>query len=330
MKKIGINGMGRIGRALLRQISITKGVEVVHINDLAPIDNICYLMKFDTLFNQSGIDLTKEDNSLIYKNKKITLTSFKSPSEIPWDESSVDIVVDCSGQFLTSELLSQHIKSDEKVILSAPAKDNTKTIVMGVNCFEIEASDNILSNASCTTNCLAPLAHTIDREFEILEGLMTTIHAVTSSQAVVDRSSPKDFRLGRNAYQNIIPSTTGAAKALEKCIPNLKGKLTGMAFRVPVSNVSVVDLTVKLKKKTSLEEINKALKKAESSHLKGILQVSNMPLVSSDCLMNTHSSIFDPLASMQLNDNFFKLISWYDNEWGYTNRIIDMIQKLEV
>jgi glyceraldehyde 3-phosphate dehydrogenase len=339
--KVAINGFGRIGRlvfrAMVEQGLVGKDVEVVAVGDIVPADNLAYLLKYDSTqgrFNgtvgskKSAADKT-EDDILIVNGKDIAVVSAKDPTGLPWKQLGVDIVIESTGLFTDAEKCRGHITAGaKKVIISAPGKNEDITIVMGVNHEKYDASKhNIISNASCTTNCLAPLVHVLLKEgFGIEEGLMTTIHAYTATQKTVDGPSKKDWKGGRSAAINIIPSTTGAAKAVGLVCPEVKGKLTGMSFRVPTPTVSCVDLTVRTVKDTSYQEISAALKKASETYLKGILEYTNDEVVSTDFIHSTASSIYDAGSGIELNKRFFKLVSWYDNEWGYSNRVGDLIK----
>ena len=323
--KIGINGFGRIGRLACRIASLREDIEVVAINDLLDVDYIAYLLKYDSTHGRFSGAVEVRNGELMIQGKKIQVTNEKNPANIPWKAAGVDIVLECTGLFLTQADAHVHIHAGaQKVILSAPAKDDTPTFVMGVNHTELKADQLIISNASCTTNCLAPIAKVLNDNFGITEGLMSTIHAVTATQKTVDGPSMKDWRGGRGGFQNIIPSSTGAAKAVSLVIPELKGKLTGMSFRVPVADVSVVDLTVKLSKSASYEAICQAMLKASENELKGILAYTDEDVVSTDFISDPHTSIFDAKAGISLNENFVKVVSWYDNEWGYSNKLIDL------
>ena len=326
--KIGINGLGRIGRLVLRAAFSRTDLELIAVNDLIPIDQIAYLLRYDSTHGLFNHNISVQGNHLVIDGHKILYTSEKDPAKLPWKDLSVDYVVESTGLFLTESGASAHLSAGaKKVVLSAPAKDSSvSTFVMGVNHHNYEPeSDHIISNASCTTNCLAPISKVLLDNFGIVEGLMTTTHAVTAGQTLVDGACKKDWRAGRSGLHNIIPASTGAAKAVALCLPELSGKLTGMAFRVPLVDVSVVDLTVKLEKSTSLDEIEDKIDQAAKGEMKGILQNAKDPIVSSDCIGNTHSSIFDRKASIELNSTFFKLISWYDNEMGYSHRVLDLI-----
>lgn len=327
---IAINGLGRIGRLVFRLAYERADINIVAINDLVPPDNLAYLLKYDSIHGQFSPTVTSAPNALVVNGVTIPVYAEKDPSQCPWKKHEVDYVLESTGLFRTKELAQKHIEAGAKrVVLSAPAKDALPTFVVGVNHNNFDpATDTIVSNASCTTNCLAPIAKVIDDAFGIEEGLMTTIHAVTSSQKTVDAPCPSDFRRGRSASLNIIPSSTGAAKAVGLCLPQLKGKLSGMAMRVPVGDVSTVDLTVRTKQQTSLENINATLQEAAQNQLKGILDYVDQPLVSSDYIGNTFSSSYDSLASIQLSSNFFKLIAWYDNEAGYSARLIDLMSHM--
>ncbi|HTA17759.1 MAG TPA: type I glyceraldehyde-3-phosphate dehydrogenase [Polyangia bacterium] len=338
--RIAINGFGRIGRlvfrALYTQGLFGKDVEVVAVGDIVPADNLAYLLKYDSIqgrfegtvsSKKSGAD-KEADDVLVVDGKEIHVVSAKSPAELPWKKFNVDYVIESTGLFTEAEKAKGHLAAGaKKVIISAPAKGEDITIVMGVNHESYDAGKhNIVSNASCTTNCLAPLVHAVLKEgFGLTEGLMTTVHSYTATQKTVDGPSRKDWKGGRSAAINIIPSTTGAAKAVALVLPQVKGKLSGMSFRVPTPTVSVVDLTFKTEKATSLKEINAALKKASETYLKGILGYTEDEVVSSDFIHEKLSSVYDAGSSLELNPNFFKLISWYDNEWGYSNRCVDLL-----
>jgi glyceraldehyde 3-phosphate dehydrogenase len=340
--RIAINGFGRIGRLVFRAIVeqglFDKTIEVVAVNDLVPADNLAYLVKYDstqtkfngTVSSKKSKPEVLEDDILVVNGKDIKVLAVKDPATSPWAELKIDIVIESTGLFTSDEKASAHIKAGAKrVIISAPASgDGVKTLVMGVNEREYDpAKHTIVSNASCTTNCLAPLVKVIlDAGFGLSEGLMTTVHSYTATQKTVDGPSKKDWKGGRTAATNIIPSTTGAAKAVGLVLPQVKGKLTGMAFRVPTPTVSVVDLTFKTEKPTTLAEINAAIKKACDGPLKGIMGYTDEEVVSSDFIHDARSSIYDAGSSIELNKNFFKLISWYDNEWGYSNRVVDLLK----
>ncbi|MDH4057203.1 MAG: type I glyceraldehyde-3-phosphate dehydrogenase [Cyclobacteriaceae bacterium] len=329
MTKIGINGFGRIGRMAFRAAISRPEIEIVGINDLLDADYMAYMLKYDSTHGQFSGTVEVKDGSLIVNGKKIRITSEKDPANLKWSEVGAEIVIESTGLFLTQEAAQKHIAAGaKKVVLSAPAKDDTPTFVMGVNHKDLKSSHTIVSNASCTTNCLAPLAKVLNDKYGIEEGLMSTVHAVTATQKTVDSPSSKDWRGGRAGYQNIIPSSTGAAKAVALVIPELKGKLTGMSFRVPVSNVSVVDLTVRLKKAATYEQIKETMKEAANGELKGIMGYTEDDVVSQDFIGDPRTSIFDAKAGIALNDNFVKVVSWYDNEWGYSNKLIDLVQEL--
>lgn len=322
--KLGINGFGRIGRIVFRETIKRDNVEVVAINDLLAVDHLAYLLKYDSVHGRFDGKVEVKDGQLYVNDKYIRVTSEKDPSLLKWDEVAVDVVADCTGIFTTLEKADAHIKGGaKKVVISAPSAD-APMFIMGVNHDKMTAADTIVSNASCTTNCLAPLAKVLHDNFEIVEGLMTTIHATTATQLTVDGPSKKDFRGGRSALVNIIPASTGAAKAVTKVIPELKGKLTGMAMRVPVADVSVVDLTVKLKKETSYDEIMAVLKKASENEMKGIIGFTEDDVVSQDFVSDTRASIIDAKAGIELNSTFYKIVSWYDNEYGYSCKLIDL------
>lgn len=325
--KVAINGFGRIGRLFLRQAIKHSEVEVVAVNDVVPADCLAYLLKYDTTHGTFPGDVSHDENNLIVNGKKIAVISEKDPEKLPWKKLNVDYVVESTGLFTSDELARKHITAGAKrVVITAPAKGDVPTFVMGVNNEKYNPkTDVVVSNASCTTNCLAPLTKVLLDNYGIEEGLMTTIHAITASQPSVDSPSKKDLRGGRSGYQNIIPSTTGAAKAVALCIPEVKGKLTGMAFRIPVQDVSAVDLTVKLSKSTSYDAICETIKNASEGYLKGILAYTEEPVVSSDFIGSTYSAIFDKHAGIALNDKFYKLIAWYDNEMGYATRVVDLL-----
>jgi glyceraldehyde 3-phosphate dehydrogenase len=325
--KVGINGFGRIGRLAFRAAVERADIEVVGINDLVEPDYMAYMLRYDSTHGQFKGTIEVKDGNLVVNGKTIRVTAEKDPANLKWDEVGAEVVIESTGLFLTQDTAGKHIQAGaKKVVMSAPAKDDTPTFVMGVNHKLLTAEQTIVSNASCTTNCLAPIAKVLNDKFGIVEGLMSTIHAVTATQKTVDGPSAKDWRGGRGAYQNIIPSSTGAAKAVALVIPELKGKLTGMAFRVPTADVSVVDLTVKLDKPASYEAIKAAMKEASEGELKGILGYTEDEVVSTDFLGDARTSIFDAKAGIALNDNFVKVVSWYDNEWGYSNKIIDLVQ----
>ncbi|MBE85519.1 MAG: type I glyceraldehyde-3-phosphate dehydrogenase [Flavobacteriaceae bacterium] len=322
--KIGINGFGRIGRMVLRAAIDRNDVEVVAINDLLDIKHLAYLLKYDSVHGKCKADVLSDDNSLIVDGKKIQISSERDPKKIAWDLKGVDVVLECTGIFTTLETAQLHIDGGApKVVISAPSKD-APMYVMGVNHDEVDKNDLIISNASCTTNCLAPPIKVLNDSFGVEEALMTTVHAVTATQFTVDGPSKKDYRGGRSSLLNIIPASTGAAKAVTKVIPSLEGKITGMAFRVPTANVSVVDLTVKLSKETSYDEVMKTFKSASENKLKGILGYTEELVVSQDFIGDSRTSIVDAKAGIQLNSKFYKIISWYDNEAGYSNKLIDL------
>lgn len=327
MIKIGINGFGRIGRLALRAAIKNNQVEVVAINDLIEIEYLAYLLKYDSTHGRLFDSIETQGDALLINGKRIRVSSEKDPKKLNWGALDVDYVIESTGFFLTEELAKGHLTAGAKnVIISAPSKDATPMFVYGVNHKDYRSDMKIVSNASCTTNCLAPIAKVLNDNFGIESGLMTTVHAVTSTQKAIDGVSSGNWRLGRAAFDNIIPSSTGAAKAVARVIPSLDGLLTGMAFRVPVANVSVVDLCVNLKSKTTYKEICLAMKKAsESEDLKGVLAYTEDMVVSSDFISDKHTSIFDANAGLQITDTFVKVVSWYDNEWGYSNKIIDMI-----
>lgn len=322
--KLGINGFGRIGRIVFRATVKRENVEVVAINDLLDVDHLAYLLEYDSVHGKFDGTIEVKDGNLVVDGKTIRVTAERDPKNLKWDAVGAEVVADCTGIFTTLETADYHIQAGaKKVVISAPSKD-APMFVMGVNHKTAKASDNIVSNASCTTNCLAPIAKVIEDNFGIEEALMTTIHAATSTQHTVDSPSRKNYRLGRSAMNNIIPTSTGAAKAVGKVIPELDGKITGMAFRVPTVDVSVVDLTVRTKKDTSLADIKAAMKKASEGEMKGVLGYTDEMVVSQDFVSDDRTSIFDSEASIELNPGFFKLISWYDNEFGYSNKLVDL------
>ncbi|MBQ7490831.1 MAG: type I glyceraldehyde-3-phosphate dehydrogenase [Bacteroidales bacterium] len=323
--KVGINGFGRIGRLVFRASVERDDLEVVAINDLLDVDYMAYMLRYDSVHGQFKGTIEVKDGKLVVNGKSIRVTAEKDPANLKWDEVGVEYVVESTGLFLTAEKAEAHLRAGAKrVIMSAPSKDDTPMFVMGVNNTEY-AGQSIISNASCTTNCLAPLTKVIHENFGLVEGLMTTVHATTATQKTVDGPSMKDWRGGRAAAGNIIPSSTGAAKAVTKVIPSLKGKLTGMSFRVPTLDVSVVDLTCRLEKATTYDEIKAAVKKASENELKGILGYTEDAVVSTDFVGDPRTSIFDAAAGIMLNDHFVKLVALYDNEWGYSNKVLDMI-----
>ncbi len=326
--KLGINGFGRIGRLVFRSAMKQSDITVVGINDLLDINHLAYLLKYDSVHGKYDGTVEVEGNNLVVDGQTVVISAERDPASIGWGAMNVDVVAECTGIFTTLEKAQLHIDGGaKKVVISAPSAD-APMFVMGVNHHSATADQTIVSNASCTTNCLAPIAKVLDDNFEIEEGLMTTVHATTATQFTVDGPSRKDFRGGRSALLNIIPASTGAAKAVTKVIPSLLGKLTGMAFRVPTANVSVVDLTVKLKKETSYDEIKAVMKSASENELKNILGYNDEPLVSQDFVGDIRTSIFDVNAGMELNSRFFKIISWYDNECGYSNKLIDLAKHI--
>lgn len=323
---IAINGFGRIGRLVCRLICDRTDLNIVAINDLVPSDNLAYLLRHDSTHGRFKGEVHSEEHALVVNGKKIKVLSERDPEKLPWRDLQIDYVIEATGLFTSIEAMSKHLHAGAKrVILTTPAKEEVRTIVMGVNQEAYNPkTDFIISNASCTTNCLAPLAKVLLDNFGIEEGLMTTIHATTATQPTVDGPSKKDWRGGRGAGQNIIPASTGAAKAVGLCLPALKGKLTGMAFRVPVADVSVVDLTVRLSKPTTYDEICKVMKRAAEGPLKGILAYCDEQVVSSDFISSTESATFDVHAGIGLNAQFFKIVAWYDNEMGYAARVVDL------
>ncbi|MBF0596236.1 type I glyceraldehyde-3-phosphate dehydrogenase [Faecalibacter rhinopitheci] len=325
--KVGINGFGRIGRLVFRVLSERENVEVVGINDLVDADYLAYMLKYDSVHGAFNGEVAVEGNTLIVNGQRIRITAEKDPSNLKWDEVGADYIVEATGIFMTKDTAGKHIEAGaKKVILTGPSKDDTPMFVMGVNENKLTAEDTIISNASCTTNCLAPLAKVIHENFGILEGLMTTVHATTATQKTVDGPSSKDWRGGRSAMNNIIPSSTGAAKAVGKVIPELNGKLTGMSFRVPTVDVSVVDLTVRLEKETNYDEIKKVMKDASEGALKGIVGYTEDQVVSMDFRGDIRTSIFDAGAGIMLSPTFVKLVAWYDNEMGYSNKVVDLLE----
>ena len=327
--KIGINGFGRIGRLAFRAALKREDIEVVGINDLVEPDYLAYMLKYDSTHGRFDGTVEVVNGNLVVNGKTIRVTAERDPANLKWNEVGAEVVIESTGFFLTQELAQKHIEAGaKKVVLSAPAKDDTPTFVVGVNHEKLTADMKIVSNASCTTNCLAPIAKVLDDNFGIVEGLMTTVHAVTATQKTVDSPSAKDWRGGRGAYQNIIPSSTGAARAVGLVLPQLQGKLTGMSFRVPTADVSVVDLTVRLEKGASYEEVKKAMKDASEGELKGILGYTEDDVVPTDFIGDPRTSIFDAKAGISLNDNFVKVVSWYDNEWGYSNKIVDLVEAI--
>ena len=327
--KIGINGFGRIGRLVFRAASENKNIQVVGINDLIDTNYMSYMLKYDTTHGRFDGSVSVNRNNLEVNGKKIRVTNEKDPSKLNWSEVEAEYVIESTGLFLTKDSAKGHIKSGaKKVIMSAPSKDDTPMFVMGVNNKQYTSDINFVSNASCTTNCLAPLAKVLHDNFGIVSGLMTTVHATTASQKIVDGPSTKDWRGGRAAFANIIPSSTGAAKAVGKIIPELDGRLTGMAFRVPIIDVSVIDLTVNLKSSTNYENICLAMKNASENDLKGIMGYTEEDVVSTDFIGDSRTSIFDAGAGIMLNDKFVKVVSWYDNEWGYSSKIVELIKHM--
>lgn len=324
--KVGINGFGRIGRLVFRAMTERENIEVVGINDLIDAQYMAYMLKYDSVHGQFKGEVSVEGNDLVVNGKRIRVTAEKDPNNLKWNEVGAEYIVESTGLFLDKEKASAHLNAGaKKVVLSAPSKDDTPMFVMGVNHTELKADQHIFSNASCTTNCLAPVAKVLHDNFGIVEGLMTTVHATTATQKTVDGPSMKDWRGGRAASANIIPSSTGAAKAVGKVIPSLNGKLTGMSFRVPTIDVSVVDLTARLEKPTSYEEICAAMKAASEGELKGILGYTEDLVVSQDFVGDKRTSIFDKDAGIMLSPTFVKVVSWYDNEMGYSNKLVDLL-----
>ena len=324
--KIGINGFGRIGRIAFRVAANRPNVQIVGINDLLDVDHLAYLLKYDSVHGRFDGTVEVKNGNLVVNGNEIRITAERNPEDLKWDAVGAEVVLDCTGIFTSLEGAQKHITAGaKKVAISAPSAD-APMFVMGVNHKKITAADTIVSNASCTTNCLAPIAKVINDNFGIIEGLMTTVHATTATQLTVDGPSRKDWRGGRSALTNIIPSSTGAAKAVGKVIPELNGKLTGMSFRIPTADVSVVDLTVRTEKSATWAEVKAALKAASENELKGILGYTDEAVVSQDFVSESRTSVFDAEASIALNDNFFKLVSWYDNEFGYSTKLVDLAE----
>ena len=322
--KLGINGFGRIGRIVFRATVNRPDVDVVAVNDLLDVEHLAYLLEYDSVHGRFDGTIEVKDGNLIVSGKMVRVTAERDPRNLKWNEVGASVVADCTGIFTTLESAHYHIEAGaKKVVISAPSKD-APMFVMGVNHKDAKPSDTIVSNASCTTNCLAPMAKIIDDNFGIEEALMTTIHAATASQSTVDSPNKKNYRLGRSALNNIIPTSTGAAKAVGKVIPKLDGKLTGMAFRVPTADVSVVDLTVRTKKETSLDAIKKVFKDASNGDLKGIVGYTEEAVVSQDFVSETRTCVFDADSAIELNSRFFKLVAWYDNEFAYSNKLVDL------
>lgn len=328
--KVGINGFGRIGRLAFRAAMNRNDIEIVGINDLIDVEYMKYMLRYDTIHGQFKGTAEVKDGKLVVNGQAIRVTAEKDPANLKWNEVGAEYVIESTGLFLERAKAEAHIKAGAKrVILSAPSKDDTPMFVYGVNNKKYSKDMDIISNASCTTNCLAPITKVLNDKFGMVEGLMTTVHSTTATQKTVDGPSAKDWRGGRAAAGNIIPSSTGAAKAVTKVIPELKGKLTGMAFRVPTLNVSVVDLTCRLEKAATYEEICAAMKAASEGELKGVLGYTEDQVVSSDFIGDARTSIFDAKAGISLNGNFVKIVSWYDNEWGYSNKLLDMIAYMD-
>jgi glyceraldehyde 3-phosphate dehydrogenase len=327
--KVGINGFGRIGRLVFRAAQERNDIQVVAINDLIDVDYMAYMLKYDTVHGRFSGTVEVKDGKLIVNGLPIRVTAEKNPADLKWGEVGADYVVESTGLFLTKEKCEAHIQAGAKrVIMSAPSKDDTPMFVYGVN-HKKYSGEQFVSNASCTTNCLAPIVKVLNENFGIIEGLMTTVHATTNTQKTVDAPSAKDWRGGRAAAANIIPSSTGAAKAVGKVLPEMNGKLTGMSFRVPTVDVSVVDLTCRLEKPATYQEIKDAMKKASEGELKGVLGYTEDAVVSSDFITDPRTSIFDAEAGISLNANFVKVVSWYDNEWGYSNKVLDMVAYMD-
>lgn len=327
--KVGINGFGRIGRCVFKIVEKRSDIEVVSINDLTDAKTLAHLLKYDSVHGKFDGTVKAKETSIVVNGRDIPITSIKNPAELDWAGKGVDVVIEATGVFRTKEKIALHLEAGaKKVILTVPSKDEIdNTIVLGVNEEALKDSDRIVSNASCTTNCLAPIVKVLNDKFGLKYGLMTTVHAYTNDQAILDLPH-SDLRRGRAAAENIIPTTTGAAKAVTKVIPELNGKLNGMAMRVPVKDGSIVDLVVELGKETTAEEINAAMKEAADGPMKGILEYCDEPIVSVDVIGNTHSSVFDSLSTMVIEGTMAKVVSWYDNEWGYSNRVVDLIAKI--
>ena len=327
--KVGINGFGRIGRMVFRASLNHPEIEIVGINDLCPAEYLAYMLKYDTMHGKCEAEIGHTETAIVVNGKEIPVSAERNPADLPWAKLGAEYVVESTGLFLTKEKSQGHIDAGaKKVIMSAPSKDDTPMFVCGVNLDKYTTDMNFVSNASCTTNCLAPIAKVLHDNWGITDGLMTTVHATTATQKTVDGPSKKDWRGGRGAAFNIIPSSTGAAKAVGKVIPELNGKLTGMAFRVPTADVSVVDLTCRLEKAATYEEVKAAVKKASEGEMAGILGYTEDAVVSSDFITDPRTSIFDAGAGIALNDNFMKLVSWYDNEWGYSNKVVMLIEHM--
>lgn len=325
--KVGINGFGRIGRMVFRASLNHPEIEIVGINDLCPADYLAYMLKYDTMHGKCDAEISYTESSIIVNGKEIPVSAERNPADLPWAKLGAEYVVESTGLFLTKEKSQGHLDAGaKKVIMSAPSKDDTPMFVCGVNLDKYTSDMKFVSNASCTTNCLAPIAKVLNDNWGITDGLMTTVHSTTATQKTVDGPSLKDWRGGRAAAGNIIPSSTGAAKAVGKVIPALNGKLTGMSFRVPTLDVSVVDLTVRLEKAATYDEIKAEVKRASENELKGILGYTEDAVVSSDFIGDARTSIFDADAGIALNGNFMKLVSWYDNEWGYSNKVVELIK----
>lgn len=330
MIKVGINGFGRIGRLVFRAAQTRNDIQVVGINDLLDVEYIAYMLKYDTVHGQFDGTIEVKDGQLVVNGNTIRVTAERNPADLKWGDIDAEYVVESTGLFLSKESAKGHIDAGAKyVVMSAPSKDDTPMFVVGVNDDTYNKGDQFVSNASCTTNCLAPITKVLNDKFGVVEGLMTTVHAVTATQKTVDGPSAKDWRGGRAASGNIIPSSTGAAKAVGKVIPELNGKLTGMSLRVPTLNVSCVDLTVRLAKETSYEEICQAMKEASEGELKGILGYTNEDVVSSDFIGDSRTSVFDEKAGIQLSPTFVKVVSWYDNEWGYSNKVLELVAHMK-
>lgn len=328
--KIGINGFGRIGRLVFRAAQDRNGIEVVAVNDLIDVEYMAYMLKYDSVHGVFKRTVEVKNGNLIVNGSTIRVTAERNPADLKWGDAEAEYVVESTGLFLSKDKALAHINAGAKyVVMSAPSKDDTPMFVCGVNLDSYKKGMQFVSNASCTTNCLSPIAKVLNDKFGILDGLMTTVHATTATQKTVDGPSAKDWRGGRAAFGNIIPSSTGAAKAVGKVIPQLNGKLTGMSFRIPTLDVSVIDLTVNLTKSASYDEIKAAMKSASENELKGILGYTEDEVVSSDFIGNAHTSIFDAKAGIALTDKFVKVISWYDNEWGYSNKVLDLISHMK-
>ena len=328
--KVGINGFGRIGRMVMRCCMDHPNIEIVGVNDLCPADYLAYMLKFDTMHGKFKGEVSSEGNNIVVNGKAIPVFAERDPANLPWAKVGAEYVIESTGLFLTKEKAAGHIAAGAKhVVMSAPSKDDTPMFVCGVNLDKYTSDMQFVSNASCTTNCLAPIAKVLHDNFGIVEGLMTTVHAATATQSIVDEYSKKNWRLGRSTYDNIIPSTTGAAKAVGKVIPELQGKLTGTSMRIPSADVSIVDLPCRLEKAATYDEICAAVKAAAEGPMAGVVEYVDDEVVSSDFITDPHTSIFDAKAGLALNDHFVKLMAWYDNEWGFSNKMLDLTRHID-